>query len=95
MITRERFDEMWEVWKEELPCYTEKNIDHNFKAIRLLRERIPHGKCGAIIGAAEHDMVYLPDVDKVLPFIDEEDLKVLIDCNVGFDSEIESFYMFV
>jgi len=63
-------------------------------AISLLRKRIPYKECRRIISGAEHDIVYLCDIDKVLPYISEDDLDVLADCNVWYDDEAGCLALF-
>lgn len=67
--------------------YKYSGIDYMVTAISLLRKRIPYKECRRIISGAEHDIVYLCDIDKVLPYISEDDLDVLADCNVWYDDE--------
>lgn len=91
MITRERLEEILD-GESRGSLYT-KGIDAQVVAIALLRERIPHEVCGAIIGAAEHDQIYLCDIDDVLPYINEEDARTLAGCRLFIDSENDCFSM--
>lgn len=75
--------------------YKNKGVDHDFVAIQLLRERIPYDRCKSIIQGAEHDVLYLCDVDEVLEYLSEEDLEVLADCNVWLDEDSDSLALFV
>ena len=69
-----------------------KDIDHAFVAISLLRERIPYDVCKSIIGSSEHDILYLCAIDDAMPYLSEEDLAVLADCNMII--EYDSFALF-
>jgi hypothetical protein len=71
------------------------NIDHDVVAISLLRERIPYEECKSIISAAEHDVIYLCDVDKALPYLTPEDLEILADCNMWVDKDNKCFGLFI
>lgn len=75
--------------------FVTKGIDYDVKVINLLRERIPYEVCKAIIGGAEHDVLYLCDTDKALPYLTEEDLVTLADCNVWISDEAGSLALFV
>jgi hypothetical protein len=91
MITNERLLEIFETQA----CHTIKGMDYKATAITLLRSRIPYDTCKCILHAAEHDIVYLCDVEDALPYLSEEDAHMLAICNVGIDEEFESFYIFV
>ncbi len=93
MITRERLIEV--LTDEDRMAFQTKEIDHTMKAVSLLRERIPYKKCKSIIQGAGHDEIYLPDIDEVFPYISEEDLDILVDCNVMIDEDSESLALFV
>ena len=56
-------------------------------AINLLRARIPLTECRSIVGAAEHDVVYLCDIKTVAKFLNEEDLLVLVCCNCSINDD--------
>ena len=71
------------------------NEDHDCIAISLLRDKIPYEVCKNIIGGAGHDVLYLCDVEEALPYLNEEDLAILADCNVWVDSDNDSFALFV
>jgi hypothetical protein len=90
MITREKIKE---ILSDKSPF--KNKVDHNVTAINLLRLRIPYDSCKSIIGGAEHDIIYLCDVETALPHLDETDALILADCNVGIDEEFECFYLFV
>ena len=91
MITREQIEEALGPNKN---AYKTKGIDYTTTAIYLLRERIPYEKCRSIIGGAEHDIIYLCDVDIALPYLSAEDLEVLADCNIWVEDG-EYFGLFV
>jgi len=93
MITREQIEEALD--DETKESFITKGIDHDVTAINLLRVRIPYDDCKSIIGGAEHDTLYLCDVETALPFLIEDDLKVLADCNVWIDEEVDCFALFV
>jgi hypothetical protein len=92
MITREKLEEIME--NASLSAYLEEKIDHKMKALMLLRERIPYEVCRGIIGAAEHDIIYLCDIDEVIPYINEDDAKILAECNLFIDSDCDCLSMF-
>lgn len=92
MITRKQIEE---AFGDDRNAFKIKDIDHEVLAITLLRNKIPYEVCRGIIGGAEHDVLYLCDVDKVLPHLSEEDLDVLADCNVWLDDETDSLALFV
>jgi len=93
MITQEQLEEALD-GDNKTPFQT-KDIDHDLRAINLLRERIPYEVCRSIIGGAEHDVLYLCDVEKAIPYLREEDLEILADCNVWLDNESDSLALFV
>jgi hypothetical protein len=93
MITREQLEVALD--DETKASFVTKDIDHDVRAITLLRERIPYEKCKGIIGGAEHDVLYLCDVEKALPYLMEEDLVVLADCNCWIDDDTDSLALFV
>jgi len=93
MVTREQIETALD--DESKASFVTKNIDHDVKAITLLRERIPYEECKSIIGGAEHDVLYLCDVDKAIPHLTEEDLVVLADCNCWIDEDNECIALFV
>jgi hypothetical protein len=74
--------------------YKEKNVDHNMRALMLLRLKIPYEVCHNIIGASEHDKIYLCEVDSVLEYLDELDAEILADCNLFIDSDHDCLAMF-
>lgn len=92
MITREKLIEI--LTDRSKNSYTEKGVDHQMKALTLLRERIPYDVCGSIIVAAEHDKIYLCNEEDLLHYISEDDAKVLQDCNLVFDEELDCLTMF-
>lgn len=93
MITRERLEEILK--DESNTPFKTKGVDHHFRAISLLRERIPYDVCREIIAGVDHDIIYLCDIDIVLPFISEEDLNILADCNLFVDDDNDCLSMFV
>lgn len=93
MITREYIEIAF--GDERKPFQIFKDIDYKFKAISLLRERIPYDICKNIIGGASHDKIYLCDVEDSLEYLSECDVDVLADCNMFIDSECECYAMFV
>lgn len=93
MITREQIEEVLD--DEEKESFVTKNVDHDVIAINLLRERIPYDVCNNIISGAGHDVVYLCDVDIVLPYLTENDLKTLADCNTWIDEDSDKIALFV
>ena len=93
MITREQLEIALD--DETKESFLTKGIDHDVVVINLLRERIPYEACRSIIGGAEHDKLYLCDVDKSLPYLTEDDLIVLADCNAFIDDDSDSLALFV
>jgi len=91
MITRELLEELLD--DEAKNPYKTKE-DHQIKALTLLRERIPYDKCPCIICAAEHDIIYLCDIDIVLPYISDEDAEILADCNLHINDDNDCLAMF-
>lgn len=89
MITKEKLEEILD--NDSVP-FKEKEIGHKMRALILLRDKIPYEVCKGIIGAAEHDQIYLCDIDQVLPYINTDDAKVLADCNIFIDSDCLSMY---
>jgi len=92
MITREKLDEILD--DDSKNPFQEKEIDHKMKALTLLREKIPYDVCKGIIGGAEHGQIYLCDIDEVLHYINEDDAKVLADCNLFIDTDFDCLSMF-
>jgi len=93
MVTLEQINEA--LGDDSKNPFQTKNIDYNVTAISLLRERIPYEECKSIIGGAEHDVLYLCDVEKALPYLTEKDLEILADCNVFYDEDSGSIALFV
>lgn len=93
MITREQLELALD--DETKASFITKSVDHDVIAIALLRERIPYEVCKSIIGGAEHDVLYLCQVDKAIPYLTEEDLVVLADCNCWIDQDVDSLALFV
>lgn len=91
MIT---IEQLAEALDDKKPFVT-KNIDYSVRVITLLRERIPYEICRSIIKGAEHDIIYLCDVDDVLPYLTKEDLVVLADCNCFIDEDGGCLALFV
>ena len=91
MVTREQIEE---ALGDNEPFKT-KNIDHDVVAISLLRGRIPYDECKSIIGGAEHDVLYLCDVEVAIQHLTTEDLAVLADCNVWIDEDCGVLALFV
>lgn len=92
MITREQVEE---AFGDDKKPFKTKDVDHDVIAISLLREKIPYEVCKNIIAGAEHDILYLCDVDKILPYFDENDLSVLADCNCWLDEDNDCIALFV
>ena len=93
MITKEKLEEIME--NTSSSTYLKEEIDHKMKALILLRERIPYDVCSGIIGAAEHDQIYLCDIDNVLPYINEDDAKILAECKLFIERGCGCLSMFV
>ena len=90
MVTIEQITETLSSDREVLD-----GVDRQYTAISLLRERIPFSRVRSIVEAAGHDVIYLPDLEDVAPFVSEEDLLVLRDCSVLVDEEFDCLFMFV
>lgn len=93
MITREKLEEILD--DDSKNPFQEKEVDHNMKALTLLRDRIPYEARKEIIVEVKYDQIYLCDIDEVLPYINEDDAKVLADCNLFIDSDCDSLSMYV
>jgi hypothetical protein len=93
MITREKLEEILDS-ENNVPFKT-KDVDHNVRALILLREKVPYDVCRSIIGGAGHDQIYLCDVDEVFPYIDEDDANILADCNMFIDGSCDCLSLFV
>ena len=92
MITTE---ELQKALKDDNQPFRTKNIDHDFVAIALLRERIPYDECKSIIKGADHDIIYLCYADIVIKYLTPDDLNTLADCNVCYDEDNDSLFLFV
>lgn len=92
MITREQIEI---AFGNDRNAFKTKNVDHDVVAITLLRERIPYEVCKGIIGGAAHDVVYLCDLEDAIPYLSNEDLDILADCNVWVDDDCDCFAIFV
>lgn len=92
MITREQLEE---AFGDDRQAFTVNTIDHDATVIALLRERIPYEVCHSVIGGAEHDVLYLVDVEKALPYLTTSDLAVLADCNCWVDEDADCIALFV
>ena len=77
MVTKEQLEKFLD---EDNPFKT-KGIDYDVRVISLLREKIPYDRLKNIIGGANHDIIYLTEVDITCEYLNEEDLEVLSDCN--------------
>lgn len=92
MVTREQIEL---AFGEDKEVFQIKDIDHDVRAITLLRERIPYEVCKSIINAAEHDKIYLCTLEEAMPYLSEDDLSVLADCNVWIDDDLDCLALFV
>lgn len=93
MVTRAQIEEALGEDKDAFKI--EKNIDYDARVIILLRYRIPYEVCKRIIGAAEHDQIFLCDVEDAMNHLTEEDLVVLADCNCFIESDHDCLSLFV
>lgn len=78
----------------KVKAFTTKDVDHDAITINLLRSKIPYEVCKSIIIGAEHDKIYLCNVEESLPYLTREDLLILADCNVWFEED-GSYGLFV
>lgn len=92
MVTRQQIEE---ALVDDKDAFKTKGIDHDVTAINLLRLRIPYDVCRGIIGGAEHDVLYLCDIEDAIPYLTEEDLLILADCNCWIDEDAERIALFV
>ena len=76
MISRERLDEILDDDNDSKIVLSD-DVDTKYETVKLLRKRIPYDVCGRIIGGADHDIVYLPDVDEVLEYLSEDEVEML------------------
>ena len=86
-------DQIEKTLSDDKDCYSNSGMDHVYTAVSLLRERIPYESCKRIIRAAEHDVIYLCDIDVAADYLTESDILVLADCNCGVENDC--IYMFV
>lgn len=91
MITFEQLEKIL----DETESFRTKDIDHNFVAIKLLREKIPYEKMRDVIQGASHDVIYFCDVSVALEYLSEEDAIILGECNVMIDEDGDCLAMFV
>ena len=92
MITREQLEKA--LGHDNNPYKTEGR-DYNFTAISLLRERIPIEVVPNIICGAGDESIYICEVETALPYLTEEDLVVLADCNVSIDEDSDTLQLFI
>lgn len=92
MITREEIEEMF---GDKRQPFKNRNVDHDLIAITLLRERIPYEDCKSIIGGAEHDTLYLCDIEIAIKHLNIADVEILADCNVCIDNNFDCLFLFV
>lgn len=79
---------------KDLPAKYRKTSRSDLNAFLLLDQLLPGESY--IIGAAEHDEIWLDaDLDELAKAATEEDIKALIRCGVRLDSDTESLAMFV
>ena len=95
MITIEQLKSAIGPDAEDRHPFQNRTIDHDVTLINLLRERIPFDDEKNIIKGANHDVVYLIDIDTALKYLNEEDLLVLIECNTVFDEESDCLSLYV
>lgn len=93
MVTREQLETALD--PETNKPFQSEGIDHDIIAINLLRDRIPHDKHINIIQGAEHDFIYLSPVEDAIPFLLEEDLAILADCNMFIDEDYDCLTLYV
>lgn len=91
MVTREQIEEALGDNKE---AYRTRDVDHTMVALSLLRDKIPYGACVNIIWTARHDIIFLCHIENAMPYLSEQDLDILADCNVMLESN-DRFSMFV
>lgn len=91
-VTREQIEL---ALNDDAESFKTKGIDYAVVAISLLRERIPYDVCKAIISCAKRETIHLCDVDKAIPYLTEEDLQVLADCNCFIDDYYDCIGLFV
>jgi len=92
MVTREQIEVA--LGSENKP-YQTKDVDYEVMAINLLRERIPYEECKNIIIAAGHDTLYLCEAYIAAPYLTEEDLVILADCNCFIIKETDRLALHV
>jgi hypothetical protein len=93
MVTREQIETVLD--DENKASYVTKDIDHTVKAISLLRERIPYEKVRRIIKGASGGMLYLCAIEEAIPYLTEDDLVVLADCNCWLEKDYEFISLYV
>lgn len=78
---------------EQTQTKRESDVDRRFAAIELLRKRVPVKVCGAMPSAAEHDVLYICQIDEAAPYLSEEDVVALGE--YGVHESYEAFALFV
>jgi len=73
----------------------QSDTDRKLLAITTLRSKIPFDVCHSIIQGADHDVVYLCDIDEALPYISEDDAKIIANGGVFIDTDSDSLSMYV
>jgi len=94
MITRKQLETALDDESKD-PYKIDIDADHDVKVINLLRDKIPYEEVKSIIRGAKDDVIYLCDIDVVLPYLTEDDLIILADCNVWIDTDVDSLALFV
>ncbi len=94
MVTREQIEKYFGEDADVESSFGTNQFDDKLKALNVLRDRIPYDKADRIIVGAEHDIIYLVEVEEAMPYLNEEDLQALIDCNVCVNEDTDSFTMY-
>lgn len=88
MITKEQLEEAIENHEYK---HTD-GIDHDMAVFQLLRQRIPYEKCPSIIIGADHDIIYLVEIDTVCECILPEDIEAVANrCHINDDECLAMF----
>lgn len=92
MITREQLEK---ACGDDAEPFKKDGIDHCFELIKLLRERIPYEKRKRIICDVGYELIYLPDIELVLEYLNEDDLSIIEECNTSISKEFECLFLFI
>ena len=80
---------------ERIPAHTLPSKRPDLCGFILLDKLLPTSKAGDIIGAAEHDKIWLNiDLEQLAPVITEDHIITLLRCGVLYDEDQGALYLF-